>query len=481
VLGPINLIIVVISCIVLTVSVLLVGTYIPFGIKMAFKDMFKFLSPPHLSSGNLVIRQRSFDFATWTHLVPESEIRALLRYAVKYYFAGGKPGVLPLTVLPRIMVEMGLEDFELLSSSDDHKVVIDHYNYAPTDGLMSLRKVLADLMIRRDYLPLDKEEGWKDVIITTGSQQAIYAIMDVLIDPGDVVIVPRPVYLGFVNVAVKFGARVITVPQDKEGVDPEHVDKAIEESKKRFGKVPDIIYVVPDSDNPTGTTMPEKRRKDLFEVAASHGSLIVEDAAYREIQFGDQRIRPIKAFDKENSHVIYMRTTSKEVAVVRVGYSVMPKDVAEQVIKVKGYLDLCTPVLCQRFARYYYERYFEREIDKVRKEYEKRCRVMAKAIDESFPEGERTDPKGGFFIWWSSKRKDFDSKKFLDIAIKEDVAYVPGQAFYPSIGMAYQPGVGLSDNIVERNGMRLGYSYLSPEEIEEGINRLGSILRRHLG
>jgi 2-aminoadipate transaminase len=106
-------------------------------------------------------------------------------------------------------------------------------------------------MIRRDDLPLDKEEGWKDVIITTGSQQAIYAIMDVLIDPGDVVIVPRPVYLGFVNVAVKFGARVITVPQDKEGVDPEHVDKAIEESKKRFGKVPDIIYVVPDSDNPT--------------------------------------------------------------------------------------------------------------------------------------------------------------------------------------------------------------------------------------
>ena len=307
--------------------------------------------------------------------------------------------------------------------------------------------------------------------------------MDVLLDPGDIIVVPRPVYLGFVNVACKFGARIVTVPQDKEGINPEHVDKAMELARKEFGRYPEFVYVVPDSDNPTGTTMPESRRRELYNVVSSYGSLIIEDAAYREIQFGEKKLDPIKAQDKENENVIYLRTTSKEVAVVRVGYSVMPKVIAELVIKCKGYLDLCTPVLAQRFALYYYERYFEKHIDEVRREYERRCGVMARAINETFPEGERTYPTGGFFIWWDSAKKDFDSKKFLmEVALKEDVAYVPGKAFYPLRGYAYDPETNsIKDNVVETNGMRLSYSYLNVEEIDKGIRKLGEILRRHLG
>ncbi len=430
------------------------------------------------------VKHRAFDFATWTHLIPESEIRALLRYKVKYYFAGGKPGVLPLSILPRILVEMGLDDFKLvIEGGEMRKEAIDHYNYSSSEGIPELRKVLADLMIRRDHLPLDRETGWRDVIITTGSQQAIYAIMDVLLDPGDIIVVPRPVYLGFVNVACKFGARIVTVPQDKEGIVPEHVDKAMELVKKEFGRYPEFVYVVPDSDNPTGTTMPESRRRELYNIVSSYGSLIIEDAAYREIQFGEKKLDPIKALDKGNENVIYLRTTSKEVAVIRVGYSIMPKVIAEQVIKCKGYLDLCTPVLAQRFAFYYYKRYFEKYIDEVRREYERRCNTMAKAMDETFPEGERTYPTGGFFIWWDSAKQDFDSKKFLmDVALKEDVAYVPGKAFYPLRGYAYDPETkSIRDNVVETSGMRLSYSYLSVEEIDKGMRKLGEILRRHLG
>ncbi len=421
----------------------------------------------------------AFDFATWTRLVPESEIRRLLRVKARYYFAGGKPGVLPLDVLPKLLVELGVDEFEYILRGD-RRTVIEHFNYGPTEGIPELRKVLASKMLSaRDGIPIDPREGWRDVIVTTGSQQAIFAILDALIDPGDVIITQRPAYLGFVNTAAKFRSRIVTVPADEEGLVPEYVQRAFDLARRELGKPPELIYVVPDSDNPTGTTMPLKRRKEIYEIAAAEGALIVEDAAYREIQFRGERLPPIKALDSDNERVIYLRTTSKEVAVFRIGYSVMPPDVREQVVKLKGYLDLCTPTLMQRIVKAYYEKFFDENILRVREEYKKRCEAMEAAMDEYFPPGHRTEPTGGFFIWWSSDDREFDSSEFLErVAIPSGVAYVPGSAFYPPFGYSYEPELNaLTELRPRKHGMRLGYSYLEPDEIYEGVRILGQKLR----
>lgn len=427
-----------------------------------------------------MFRLVSVEFAEWTKLIPESEIRRLLRYKVKYYFAGGKPGVLPLGTFPLIMMEIAKAELEAIFSGNE-KRVIDDYNYGPTEGLPEVRKVMARIMRERDGIDLDPEEGWKDVLITTGSQQAIHLIMDVLTNPGDLVVVPQPVYLGFVNVVSKFLSNVITVPSDLNGVIPEYVEEAIAAAEKQLGKKPKMVYVVPDSDNPSGTTMPEDRRRKLLDIVKDKDIYLVEDAAYREIQFRGEKLKPIRYLDKEGTHVIYLRSTSKEVAVLRVGYSLMPPEVREQVIKAKGYNDLCTPTITQKIAALYYEKYFEEYIKKVREGYRKRYEAMAKAIDENFPEGVRTDPTGGFFIWWISANKEFDTKKFLEeVAIPNEVLYVPGEAFYPIKGYSYDPESGKLINAVrKKNEMRLSYSYSTVEEIEEGISFLGKLLKQH--
>ncbi len=424
----------------------------------------------------------AFDFATWTRLIPESEIRRLLRVKVRYYFAGGKPGVLPTGVFPRLLVELGLEEMDLLLRGEQRQI-IEHFNYGPSEGLPELRELLARKMLRaRDGLEIDPEEGWRDIIITTGSQQALYAILDSLIDPGDVIITQRPAYLGFVNVAAKFQAKIVTVPADADGVVPEYVEAAIGLAERELGSKPKLIYLVPDSDNPTGTTMPESRRKEFFDLAASIGTFILEDAAYREIQFRGEPHRPIKYYDKNNEYVIYQRSTSKEVAVFRVGYSYMPPKLKEQVVKAKGYMDLCTPTLMQKLALMYYEKYFDEHILRVREGYRERCEAMEESIDESFPPGHRTTPTGGFFIWWSADERDFDSDWFLnEVALKNDVSYVPGSAFYPPFGYSYEPETNSLEPLRPRkHGMRLGYSYLTPEEIRQGITRLGRLLASHL-
>ncbi len=420
------------------------------------------------------------EFAAWTKLVPESEIRRLLKFRAKYYFAGGKPGVLPIGAFPMILNTLALKELEdIFLGKDD---VIEDYNYGPTDGLPEVKKVMANILRERDSIDLDSEEGWNNVIITTGSQQAIYLLLDTLLNPDDLVVVPAPAYLGFVNVVTKFRGQVIAVPGDNQGMIPENVSKAIKIAENKLGKKPKLIYVVPDSDNPSGTTMPESRRKALLDVAKDNSIYLLEDAAYREIQFRGKRLMPIRAFD-DGSTVIYMRTTSKEVAVLRVAYSLMPPEIRKEVVKAKGYNDLCTPTIVQKIVKLYYEKYFSQFIDKVRKGYKKRYEAMAKAMNEEFPEGERTDPTGGFFIWWESSNKKFDSKKFLEeVAIPNEILYVPGQAFYPLRGYLYDPERGDLIDASNRpaNAMRLSYSYMEPGKIEEGIRKLGSLLKKYL-
>ena len=264
---------------------------------------------------------------------------------------------------------------------------------------------------------------------------------------------------------------------------PEYVEEALRAAEKsdEIKKPPEILYVIADSDNPKGTTLPTKRRKQLFDIAETWNLLIIEDAAYREIQFKNEKLPAIKSFDKENQRVAYLRTTSKEAAPFRVGYSVMPDALREQVVKDKGYLDLCTSSLIQKILNIYYANYFEKTLPEITKIYEKRCKAMCNAIDETFPEGERTNPTGGFFVWWQSK-KMFDAKKFLEkVALPNQILYVPGHSFYPIKGYVYNPDTKrIEKSSPSINTMRLGFSYRDERTIEIGVKKLGKLLTEEL-
>ncbi|MFX1368366.1 MAG: PLP-dependent aminotransferase family protein [Promethearchaeota archaeon] len=418
--------------------------------------------------------ESGYGFATWTSFIAESQIRALLKYQVDYYFAGGKPGIIPTDVFGKIMVDLGQK------YQENPALALDDLNYGPTGGQPWFLKTLAKRLCDVRSIPIDCETGYDNVSITNGSQQALYALLDTLIDPGDVIITPCPAYLGFLVPAVKLGARIITVPTDLDGIIPEYVERAVLVSKREFGKVPDLLYVVPDSDNPKGTTLPMKRRQALFDICENHNILLIEDSAYAEIQF-KKNPKPIKSLDKDNIRVAYLGTTSKEAAVLRVGYSVLPPSVREEVLKDKGYLDLCTTTLVQRILDEYYKYHIDDAMKKSIPLYKERCEAMAKAIDASFPEGERTDPTGGFFFWWQST-KEFDSAVFLkDVGVPNNVIYVPGASFYPITGYTLKPdGNGLSPSRPELNTMRLGFSYAKPEMITVGIELLGKLLSENI-
>lgn len=407
--------------------------------------------------------------AEWTEIVPESEIRRLLLYNVKYYFGGGKPGSLPIDAFKKIFMYI-TDNLETNG--------IDVLNYGPTSGLSSLKNTLGERMKRVDGINIPN--GGDDILISTGSQQMLYGLLDCLLRPKDVIVMARPSYLGFVVPVTKLGGNVLTVPSDMDGLIPEHVEKAIDVCKRELNRVPKAIYVVPDSDNPKGTTLPEKRRKELFNIAVQNEILLIEDSAYREIQF-TKIPPPIKKYDPENKWVAYLRTSSKEAAVLRLGYSVLPKEIMTPMIKNKGYLDLCTPTLTQTILEIYYSQYIDKVLPDNLRIYKERRDMMEKMINTYFPSnGESSSPTGGFFFWYQMADEKFDSGKFMqEKAIPNEVLYVPGKAFYPIRGYSINADDSqLHGNRIKTNGMRISFSFVSPHIIAEGMEILGKLLQK---
>lgn len=421
-----------------------------------------------LGSSSIAFKKQEFEFAEWVNRIPESEIRRLLKFTPKYYFAGGKPGILPIDIFHTIINDLVDEE-----KKPDSKA-LDDYNYGITQGNIEFRRVLAERLKKNDNIPISNEE---DVSISTGSQQMLYALNDIFIDPGDVVLVSKPTYLGFLSPAEKLQAHIIVLPTDEQGLIPEYIDSAMELSKKKFGRLPKLLYTIPYADNPAGTTMSNKRKKEIFDISFNYNNLLViEDVAYKEIRFDNKTITSMKHYDKNNEKVAYLSTTSKEAAVYRVGYSVLPYDVREAFVKIKGYYDLNTPEFTQKILTKYYSSYIDQVLPEIRKGYKDRGETMAKAIDEFMPFGSYTKPKGGFFVWFEINDKTFDSIKRIGDIVEKGVSYVPGKPFYPMNGFEVTTDNILQPLKVPTNTFRLGYSLMSPDKIYEGIKVLGSLL-----
>jgi 2-aminoadipate transaminase len=328
--------------------------------------------------------------------------------------------------------------------------------YGPTEGFAETVDCIVQVMGAEGMLP-DPD----DVIVTTGGQQAIDLICKTLVDPGDVVVCEAPTYPGAVPVFCSYQAEVVQIDCDADGMRIEELEGVLAKLDGE-GRRPKFVYSVPSFQNPAGVTLSLERRRRLVELARQRELLVVEDNPYGLLRFGGEALPPLYQLDG-GDFVIYVGTFSKILSPgIRLGWAVAPPPVMEKVVLGKQATDLCTSTLTQHFVREYFAEGRWREyVASLVDIYRGRRDAMLEALQEHFPaQASWTEPEGGLFIW-ATLPDYIDTGDLLAKALREDVAFVPGQAAYA------QEGRG-------RNSMRLNFSGVGSDEIREGIRRIGN-------
>ncbi|HEX6753160.1 MAG TPA: PLP-dependent aminotransferase family protein [Solirubrobacterales bacterium] len=329
--------------------------------------------------------------------------------------------------------------------------------YGPTEGFRETVDCIVEVMGAEGMLP-DPE----DVIVTTGGQQAIDLICKTLVDPGDAVICEAPTYPGAIPVFCSYEADTIQVECDAEGMRIDELEAVLERLDGE-GRRPKFVYSVPTFQNPAGVTMSLERRRRLVELARSRELLVVEDNPYGLLRFDGEGVPPLYQLDG-GDFVVYIGTFSKILSPgIRLGWAVAPPPVMDKVVLGKQAADLCTSTLTQYFVREYFRDGNWREyVESLAGIYRARRDAMVDALRRHFPpQATWTEPDGGLFIW-ATLPPYIDTGDLLAKALREDVAFVPGQA-------AYVDGSGHSS-------MRLNFSAGDEDEIREGIRRIGKVV-----
>jgi 2-aminoadipate transaminase len=333
--------------------------------------------------------------------------------------------------------------------------------YGTTEGYIPLRE-----MIARHTAQYGLEVNIDNILITSGSQQALDLIGKILINPGDRILVESPTYLGALQAWNAYEAEYITVPSDDNGMITDELEKAL-----RTG--PKFIYVLPNFQNPTGVTMSLERRQQLVELADRYGVPIVEDDPYGQLRFEGDNLPSVVVMDNNfrtgNGHytgnVIYLSTFSKILAPgIRIAWIVAPPEVIQKLVLAKQGADLNTSVFNQIAVHEVgHGGFLNHHVKTICDVYRERRDTMLDALTEHMPEGVSwTHPQGGLFLWLKLP-EGFDTTELFKEAVKEKVAFVPGESFFPD-------GRG-------KNTMRLNFSYSSPEVIVEGISRLSRVIK----
>jgi len=385
-----------------------------------------------------------------------STIRQILRYVAEMpeiiSFGGGMPdpSCFPQEEIRAIVNELVQEQAS--------KVL----QYGTTVGCIELREELLKFMNFMGF----KLDGVDNVMVTSGSQQALDLLARVLIDPGDLVIVENPTYLAATLAFKVFQPKFIGIPIDDDGMIIEALEEELRKLKAEGRRVK-FVYTVPTCQNPTGVSMSMERRKWLLELASQYDFLVVEDDPYSHILFKPVEFKRLKAMDDEG-RVIYMGTFSKIICPgLRIGWVAAESTLVDKMVIAKQSVDLCTSPLTQLIAAEMLRRGLVlQHIPDIIKVYKTKCETMLESLEESFPEGCRwSTPVGGLFIFAYLPEK-VDTEEMLQKALEKKVAYVPGRPFY------------VDDS--GRNTMRLNYSYPKLEQIREGIARLGEVVKEEL-
>ena len=329
--------------------------------------------------------------------------------------------------------------------------------YGPTEGLDGTKACIAEVMAA-EGMRVDHE----DMIVTTGGQQVIDLVTKTLIDPSDVVIAEGPTYPGAVPVFSSYQADVVQIDMDADGMRVDLLEDTLDRLE-RDGRRPKFIYTVPSFQNPAGVTMSQARRRRLVEVAHERELLVLEDNPYGLLRYEGEAPTPLLSLDG-GVYVMYLGTFSKILSPgIRLGWVVAPPPVLEKINLGKQAADLCTSTLSQLMVQAYFEESRWRDyVESLTEVYRARRDTMLDALAEHFPrQAEWTRPAGGLFIW--ATLPDFiDTTDLLARALRDNVAFVPGEA-------AFLDGRG-------RNAMRLNFSGSDEDAIREGIRRIGEVV-----
>jgi 2-aminoadipate transaminase len=338
--------------------------------------------------------------------------------------------------------------------------------YGTTEGYEPLRETIARHTSR--YGIKAKTEN---VLITAGSQQALDLIGKLLINPGDRILVEAPTYLGALQAFNVYGPEYVSVPSDDDGLRTDLLEKPL-----RSG--PKFMYVLPNFQNPGGTTLGESRRHELVRLADNFGIPVIEDDPYGQLRYEGEHLPPLVVLDRKNlrrddgystGNVIYLSTFSKTLAPgLRLGWIIAPPEVIAKLVQLKQGADLHTSTFVQMVA---YEvtrdNFLDAHVKLIRRVYGERRDVMLAALKEFFPPAVTwTHPKGGLFLWVTLP-EGMDSQLLFETALNENVAFVPGDSFY------------VNENQGRRH-LRLNFSNAQPEQIREGIRRLSLAVKRQL-
>jgi len=332
--------------------------------------------------------------------------------------------------------------------------------YSSTEGLLKLREFLAQ------WLEMDVKKFTTDnIIITSGSQQGLDLVSKALLDPGDIVIVELPSYLAALNAFRSYGAEIIGIPMDEDGMIMEIFEDKLATIKSKSKKAK-FVYTISNFQNPAGVTMSLSRRKKLLEIVKNYNLIIVEDNPYDKIRFEGTPLPSIFSLDHEG-YVINLGTFSKILCPgLRLAWVSGHQEIIEKIVILKQATDLCTSILNQLIAyEYCNEGLIDKNIESNVLIYKKKRDVMLESLEKYFPaEASWTKPEGGFFVFVTLPEY-LDTDTMLYEAIKEKVAYVSGSSFYAN-------GKG-------KNTMRLSFCYPSLEDIEEGIKRLARVITNY--
>jgi 2-aminoadipate transaminase len=396
------------------------------------------------------LRDWTASFARRTRTLGGGEITAILSLAGAtdvITFSGGfpDPATFPSEVLGAIASKLLAEDVAVA------------LQYSPTEGLPGLRDYVAG---RLESLQ-GRRPAAGELMITSGGIDCMELIAKSMVDTGDVVVVEAPTYLGAIMAFRGYEADVRGVPMDDDGMRVDVLADLL-----ATGLRPKVLYTIPDHQNPTGLSMAADRRAELVDLARRYHFLILEDVAYRELGFDGTA--PPSLWSEAPDVVVQAGTFSKTFFPgVRLGWAAGPSEIIAQLVTAKQNSDQCSGALGQRMLEEYGRGgHLDRQLVQSRALYARRAALMNEALRAHMPDGTTwTSPRGGFFTWVTAP-DGVDTVALSPAASARKVAYVPGQPFYPGQGGATQ--------------MRLAYSRVSDELIDEGARRLGDLVRTAL-
>ncbi|EEZ79133.1 aminotransferase, class I/II [Actinomyces sp. oral taxon 848 str. F0332] len=379
----------------------------------------------------------------------QSEVRSLFAVANRpevVSLAGGMPNIegLPLEFLAemssRLLRDRGASILQ----------------YGSGQGSDELREMIVEVM-RPDGIRGHAD----DVVVTTGSQQALDLISQIFINPGDVVLAEAPSYVGALGTFRAYQANVVHVPMDAEGLVPEELVRVIDELEAE-GRPIKFLYTIPNFHNPGGVCLSAERRPRIAEICQRRHILVVEDNPYGLLGFDGDPIPAIQSINPDG--VVYLGSFSKTFAPgYRVGWALAPTAVAARLILANENALLCPSTFAQLSINEYLRTYdWYQQVKEYREMYHERGRAMQEALEEYMPMCSWNSPEGGFYTWVKLP-EGLDAQAMLPRAVTNLVAYVSGTAFYAD-------GQG-------RDHMRLSFCYPTPERIREGVQRLAAVVR----